>query len=483
VKAKAQEAQKASGLTAINQYIVSIAYSVLASWYKNLKSVERKKYIPFIMMYLRQNSSSGTEEDVEMVLDILAQNSFSDALPEGSLGQPSENSKVKTWLVGNSLVQLESLPQEGPMWFNVVIRRPSGLIEFKASLQPKDPLPKSPPSPPAVPGRNRSNSIGTKTSYTEYSYPGSLGRRRTMVTGSIEGLLGSIGMMSEQEKMVFQSLAQMLPFPDWNFNLFPPISIPEDEFYKRAVKVLDRIPFIDLHKIGIVYVGPEQTHEDEILANTRGSEAYSTFLQSLGEFVPLLNCKDVYTGGLDTSPDLVDGEKALFWADSEKSVQIIFHVTSMMPNRESDPHYTGKKRHIGNDYVLVVWNESGIDPDGANGGFKFDTVAAQFNFINLIITPVFGAESEFCKMYVQLRKDIGGIDIGGGINSGVGIDIEDRPKLLSSSSIPSFMRQFCIHADIFAQVYQSSQNGVQYTSSGKERLRQIKRIRARLIDT
>jgi hypothetical protein len=81
----------------------------------------------------------------------------------------------------------------------------------------------------------------------------------------------------------------------------------------------------------------------------------------------------------------------------------------------------GKKRHIGNDFVLVVWNESGLDPDGANGGFKFDTVAAQFNFINLIITPVASVdESAYCKMYVQLREDVGSIDIGGGTNSGIG---------------------------------------------------------------
>jgi hypothetical protein len=62
----------------------------------------------------------------------------------------------------------------------------------------------------------------------------------------------------------------------------------------------------------------------------------------------------------------------------------------------------------------------------------------------------------------------------------VGLDIDDRPKLLSADSIPNFMRQFCIHADIFAQVYHASQNDLAYVSSRKERLRQIIRIKRKL---
>ena len=30
-----------------------------------------------------------------------------------------------------------------------------------------------------------------------------------------------------------------------------------------------------------------------------------------------------------------------------------------MPNRETDPQFNKKKRHIGNDYVAIVYNDSG----------------------------------------------------------------------------------------------------------------------------
>ena len=32
-----------------------------------------------------------------------------------------------------------------------------------------------------------------------------------------------------------------------------------------------------------------------------------------------------------------------------------------MPNRESDPNCNAKKLHIGNDFVTIVYNDSGED--------------------------------------------------------------------------------------------------------------------------
>lgn len=37
----------------------------------------------------------------------------------------------------------------------------------------------------------------------------------------------------------------------------------------------------------------------------------------------------------------------------------IFHIATLMPNRESDKGCCNKKRHIGNDFVMVVYNDSG----------------------------------------------------------------------------------------------------------------------------
>ena len=36
---------------------------------------------------------------------------------------------------------------------------------------------------------------------------------------------------------------------------------------------------------------------------------------------------------------------------------VIFHVATLMPNKESDPTCNSKKLHIGNDFVSIVYNE------------------------------------------------------------------------------------------------------------------------------
>ena len=40
---------------------------------------------------------------------------------------------------------------------------------------------------------------------------------------------------------------------------------------------------------------------------------------------------------------------------------VIFHVASLMPNKESDPNCNDKKRHIGNDFVTITYNDSAED--------------------------------------------------------------------------------------------------------------------------
>lgn len=42
-------------------------------------------------------------------------------------------------------------------------------------------------------------------------------------------------------------------------------------------------------------------------------------------------------------------------------ISVIFHVATLMPNRDSDPNCNAKKLHIGNDYVTIVYNDSNED--------------------------------------------------------------------------------------------------------------------------
>jgi hypothetical protein len=55
----------------------------------------------------------------------------------------------------------------------------------------------------------------------------------------------------------------------------------------------------------------------------------------------------------------LDGELERLWK-TLFFLQVIFHVATLMPtNLEKDPQCNKKKRHIGNDFVAVVYNDAG----------------------------------------------------------------------------------------------------------------------------
>lgn len=266
------------------------------------------------------------------------------------------------------------------------------------------------------------------------------------------------------------------------FNNYPDIAraidvsppLPDDDATARTLATFDRIPVVDFHKIGVLYVGKGQTHELEILANTYGSPDYVRFLNALGS-IQRLHGLSGNTGGLDREMD-IDGRYAYFWKDDV--TEAVFHAATMMPtDLERDPQCSAKKRHIGNDYVSIVYNDSGMD-------YAFDTLPSQFNFINIVVSPhsisteavspthaLIGAENSFFKVEMQRRPDMP--DIGP----------LSEPKLVSAQSLPGFVRQAAIHANIFAQVFwQSASAGGkrEYVSHWRERLKQIQRVKERL---
>ncbi|VDN26406.1 unnamed protein product [Cylicostephanus goldi] len=69
---------------------------------------------------------------------------------------------------------------------------------------------------------------------------------------------------------------------------------PNDEILQRSLRNLDRIPGIEYHAVGVLYMGMYQETEAQILANVYGSERYAKFLKLLGTPIPL----DKHPGGL-----------------------------------------------------------------------------------------------------------------------------------------------------------------------------------------
>ncbi|CAO3594996.1 unnamed protein product [Absidia cylindrospora] len=270
---------------------------------------------------------------------------------------------------------------------------------------------------------------------------------------------------------------QLNNYPDLtgSMEMLPPL--PDDEATLRAIGNLDRIPVVDFHKIGVIYVGKGQREQGEILANIRGSPEYVKFLNGLGTIERLRGFSG-NAGGLDKEMD-IDGAFAYFWKDDV--TEIVFHVATMMPTRlDQDPRCSGKKRHIGNDSVTIVY----FDDDDVASEYAFDTLPGQFNFINIVITPysmstesvspsqaAWGQENTFFKVTMQQRPDMPSM---GPIS---------EPKLISAQSLPGFVRLISLHANIFAQIFHRFGAGgkQEYVSNWRERLRLIRRIKDRIL--
>ncbi|XP_062444519.1 tuberin isoform X6 [Rhea pennata] len=236
-----------------------------------------------------------------------------------------------------------------------------------------------------------------------------------------------------------------------------PLLLPNETF-ERSVQLLDQIPSYDTHKIAVLYVGEGQNNNEiAILSNEHGSYRYTEFLTGLGKLIELKDCQPdkIYLGGLDVCGE--DGQFTYCWHDD--IMQAIFHIATLMPTKDLDKYRCDKKRHLGNDFVSIIYNDSGEE-------FKLGTIKGQFNFVHVIITPL---DYDCNLVTLQCRKDMEGL-----VDTSVA-------KVISDKNLPFVARQMALHANMASQVHHSRSNPTDtYPSKWIARLRHIKRLRHRL---
>ena len=432
---------------AFKQYVFLLSFYVITLWYTVVPTSERPRYTSFIVQrLLRANDGEGAiDAATEVSLDMLARLAYSSSSLSSAdmrkARQPSQTTFNRSWLAGHSVLSIEG--SEGDGKAEVIIRRPSGVTKQ------------------VVPLSDNPSKINILQLLHDH-------RNRFQITPSVQ-----LDLPSHNEAPIFDADAAF-------FTLFlPPHShindhghphpIAENDHARRAISVLDSMPHIDFHKIGIVYIGPNQRNEQEILCNIHGSRSYSTFLAGLGTLTRLQGYEN-NTGGLDRELD-IDGKWTYLWSDGIQ--QMIFHVATLMPTRvQRDPDCNGKKRHIGNDYVKILFNESGSRT-------PLDIIPGQFNFVNIIIEPHTPAgeawkgasgisnNTEFFRVSMQQRPEMP--EIGP-----LGIF-----KMISTASLPKMVRELALHANVFAQLFLQSV-GVEGRSAGRQRLEYSSTWRNRL---
>ncbi|THH18707.1 hypothetical protein EW146_g2322 [Bondarzewia mesenterica] len=478
---------------ALSQHVRIMSYYILYSWFLAVKLPDRPRHVKYItrQLLLANEGQDEVDEPAEVCFDWLARYTYGSGDPRpadsmlsdivmnpSALRPPSEVISEKTWIIGNALITIRALAKIG--WIEAVARRPSGLTKILARIEN---VPMVGPgevdpdiiSAPAVLAMDRDPTLDEDDLYQEVLktlYP--------PVTDSvpeqdrpdpITGYVWQGTAPSQRRKDVAIDPAyfalQLSPYPDDYSKRQSKVVNPSE--LPALFRTLDRMPVIDTHKVGIMYVAPGQTHEIDILSNTHGSPAYARFLEGLGRLIHLRGQKDVYAGGLD--PD-EDGEYAYAWWDDIG--QILYHTATLMPNHKHDPQCNLKKRHIGNDFVRIIWNDSGLP-------YKFDTLSTQFQFVNIIIEPhSLGAiaafsnnlhENEYFRVTVQRAEGMTSFTPVGDF------------KLISAENLPLLVRQLSLLADWFTSVFQFTKNDtvrMEMPTNWQSRLQAIKRFRARM---
>ena len=113
------------------------------------------------------------------------------------------------------------------------------------------------------------------------------------------------------------------------------------------------------------------------MSNTGGSPAYEEFLSFLGQRITLKGWTK-YAGGLDTKNGST-GEQALYTKYS--GLEFLFHVSTMLPHNDKDQQQLERKRHIGNDVAIIIFQDG-------DSKIKPDVLRSVFNHVIVIVRKV-----------------------------------------------------------------------------------------------
>ena len=434
----------------LHEYVFTIAYQAMIFWFLAIDIQERARHVAWITRELTWKSESGREEMEQqsmVFLDMMHRTTFSDLGETYSARQfsdPSRKIHKGRWLVGLSVITAE-----------VVIDQVTNKTECGQFTKRQ----------------------ASGTTHAVYYH-------NTEETPIHQVPETNTSSESSQERfnlypnhMVLQLISTISPVPA----PLQPIPLPDDDYTNRALRLFDAIDTVDGHKAAVIYIGPGQTEEHAILANTCGSWAFEAFLSKLGFKVGLKEAK-FNTQGLDRQYE-TDGSHTYAWRD--RVTEIVFHVPTMMPNDSAhDAACARKKSHVGNDHVKIIFNDSGLPYDT-------NTFASDFNSVNIIITPEVHSRSQNLEgsqtndePQSSAQHEPSDADKLGYYH--VQVITSDRypdfspaasVKTISACGLPSFVRQLAMTASVFCQVW--PRNLGEYISSWRFRLQQILKLRER----
>jgi hypothetical protein len=505
----------------LSQHVIGLAYYVIYIWFMALRLPQRPGHVGEIVRNILSGRSQRVvvDEMAEVCFDWLARYTYGNADPrpatsfltEVVIGDGKDNaSKSQSWLLGGAIITVTAHARTG--WATIKTTRPTGTTALTCKVENVPMLEVGEANADlgsllAVLMARRGGSgpggekdpTSNEVSLAESSEV-TLADHQSADTKAIfdvkstvpaedmataqHGYVWSGATPSQRRKDVaiepsYLALQLLSSYPNTSLETPRGRLIPQEDRFMRTLRGIENTPVIDTLKIAVVYVGLGQTNETEILSNIDGSPLYLDFLSGLGRLIRLKGQVDVFVGGLDRAEDS-DGEYAYAWWDD--LTQMIFHTPTMMPNLENNPERSNKKRLVGNDYVKIIYNDSGKE-------FVFDTIRTAFNMINIVIAPHTPGDWAFTESAPPIP------------GTGENVDREDffrvsmqraqgipdfspigEAKIVSRKALPIMVRHIAHLANDLAARYThirdaADQDSAEYITMWRSRLRAMQRLR------
>lgn len=427
------------------QYVYALAHHVITFWYMALRREDRhglKEYISTCLKYTDIDGQEHIEDQGLVTIDLMDRVDAEEQIdaPLMDVFDRSDGRVVTCHRVtGILLITTETALRTGKTI--VTIRRPSGTVQQLLSTH----LTHEADGPDELDKRFTASVTVENDSHDYISvFPGD-------ITGRTYGKVA-------------------IPRPFSALGSMDILTLPEgDAAVDRAIAGFDRTSALDSHKAGVIFVGEEQTKEEQILLNTSGTPDYREFLDDLGSLRKLKGAT-FNTQGLDRAENM-DGAYTMVW--NNDVTELVYHITTFMPN-DADPKLaiTNKKRHIGNDFVNIVFNNSGTE-------FDFNTFPSAFNYVYIVISPsertsfLQAREITCTKPKKERFYNVRVLNRPGfpGLSSAVEV------KVISGASLGGYVRNLALNACVFSLMWQAGDMG-DYPSSWKQRLTMIRRLHA-----
>jgi len=133
-----------------------------------------------------------------------------------------------------------------------------------------------------------------------------------------------------------------------------------------------------------------------MFSNEEPSNEFKAFLKLLGRKVTLRGFTG-FTGGLDTSPLGATGNVSIY--NEWRGYEIMFHISTYLPFSIDDAQQLQRKRHIGNDIVLIIFKEG-------NQPYAPDMVSSTFNHVIIVVQPVPYKRTTWYRISVARRISV-----------------------------------------------------------------------------